>query len=162
MSALTPGLYRATVRGVTDQIVMLGDRTGSGHPMHGDHVAMLPDGLCVVASDRITDARPLIVLDINHVAAEYVIDVLRSKCHLWANKVADQLEAQTKPARIPEPQHVGAKVAAADGGVAHTPSTGPWMRFSTILISNWIDAGGRKRKWDDLIDPILIREGGNL
>ena len=155
---LKPGLYKATVRGVADVTVfvdgstqihtltLVRDRWGNDHSTHSPHL--------------ITDARPLIVLDLEDPAES--VRLLRAETSPWdcVEQIADQIEAQTKPARIPEPKHIGAHVTTVSHDHA-ADETIPWTRFSTILLANWIDDAGRKRKWDDLIDPTLIREGVN-
>ena len=153
VSALEPGLYKATVHGVPDTTVLISTSQGAGFTSE-----VIGEWRTHLRED-ITDARPLIALDLgedpSHV--KYVVDVLRNARHMWTNDAADQIARQTKPARIPEPGHIGASVkAASDDGL---DVVRPWTRFSTILLANWIDADGRKRKWVDLIDPTLIREG---
>jgi predicted XRE-type DNA-binding protein len=116
---LKPGLYRATVRGV-DKIVMVG-RLGDYATTIKDNVLMATWGS---ADQDIADARPLIVLDTNALSARIIADILRDSGYAG---VARQIEAQTKPARIPEPDDIGARVTAGDGGMAHSCSTGPWI-----------------------------------
>lgn len=106
---------------------------------------------------QVTDARPLIVLDLKDFDAGYVIEVLRHPHHLWANRVADQIEAQTKPARIPEPAWgaiVEAHSLGAKGDRLHwVKGSAGWTNLdATGEYLNWIS-------WDCLIDPTLIREG---
>jgi len=97
-------LYRATVRGVADEIVLVGDRTASGHPMHGDHVGQ----------SSLTDARPLTVLDLTEDDARHLVDYLQIAVEEHPDQlgrvgravftaVADQIEAQTKPPKPAEP-----------------------------------------------------------
>ena len=149
MSALAPGLYRATVRGVADQIVIVDD-CGLGHTMAPVAAAGSRHNVC-----DITDARPLIVLDMKGMNPTPILTgFLREVGYDW---LASQISSQTKPARIPEPPRVGVGVMAMSD-VADPGQVRSWTRFSTILLANWIDAEGRKRKWDDLIDPTLIRE----
>jgi hypothetical protein len=72
---------------------------------------------------------------------------------------ADQIEAQTKPARIPEP--------GWDGKVlAHTLNDDTRREFVRHGKSpsdarfNWSDGSGYgSNHWPDLINPTLIREG---
>jgi hypothetical protein len=89
VSALEPGLYRATVRGVEDVILMA----------HEDGTAMtlVPiDGRALHRGNCITDARPLIVLDLEGLDVQTLADVVRVS---WP-ELADAIEAQTKPARM--------------------------------------------------------------
>ena len=146
MSALLPGLYSATVRGVPDQIVMIGDWTSSGHVMHGEHV---------IASD-ITDARPLIVLDL--AAPDRFATLLRSFDDMGDTvftKAAEQIEAQCKPARIPEPGLWGVVSALIAVDRPIVGDLNEWVH----RIDGWHCPIHGHRPWDDLIDPTLIREG---
>ena len=152
---LKPGLYRATVRSVPDQIVMVND-DGNGFTINkigvcGGHVPSL-----------ITDARPLIVLDLADYDAGYVIEVLRHPHHLWANRVADQIEAQTKPARIPEPEP-GEHVTACARPTPDQPEEFLRLRWSKTRDEegwHWVAlATGHVYEWHNLIDPTLVREG---
>ena len=157
MSALKPGLYRATVRGVADVTVIV-DKNGMSH-----HESIGISTHTSVASKEATDARPLIVLDLEYpqIAVRALEMAFRDHTNGDARTIyraiADQIEAQTKPARIPEPKHVGASVSASQAlGLNEAES---WTRFSTILLANWINTSGSKRRWTDLRDPTLIREG---
>lgn len=106
---------------------------------------------------EVTDVRPLVVLDL--VNAEQTIKTLRIKandCGIYQagvlSELADQIEAQTKPKRIPEPGLWGVVEAAANGGAergqfVHTPKFWYCAEFD------------HARGWDALIDPTLIREG---
>ncbi len=62
--------------------------------------------------------------------------------------IADQIEAQTKPPRIPEPQGIGAVVRNGAG-----------LRWVRVHANAWVSEEGVRLAWDDLIDPVLIREG---
>ena len=149
MSALSPGLYRATVRGVPNVIVLI-DENGYGH-----HATIIGDSRHSDPS-RITDVRPLIVLDLEdhgRVNASNLAQVLREDGY---PRLADQLEAQTKPARIPEPMGRGAVVT--DGSEFHFP----WTRFSGSKDQNegnWINEDGLVQQWSKISDPTLISEG---
>jgi len=145
MSALEPGLYRATVRGVPDVIVMVGK--------HGDYARIVNADTTLMAFQDspkdITDARPLIILDTNALSARNIAQILRSSGYAG---VADQIEAQTKPARIPEPMRWGSKVRTAR-------ATYVLLDIAT-LGRRWLDEhDGQLYKWDALADPTLIREG---
>jgi hypothetical protein len=139
VSALKPGLYRATVRGIPgESIVMVGK--------DGYTYSLAPDGearACYVFQD----ARPLIVLDLDYIRFKSyglrdVIGILRRDGH---EDIADQIEAQTKPARIPEPGLWG--VVDSDGvEFVHRP--GGWQ----CPVGGWYS-------WDRLINPALIRDG---
>jgi hypothetical protein len=133
VSALEPGLYRATVRGVADQIVMVNDE-GNGFTINkigvcGGHVPSL-----------ITDARPLIVLDLSDPAK--TVQRLRAVTTKWsyADDIADQIEAQTQ-VRPSEPSDPAVRVKVGGNEWA---KIGPW----------WVcaDMGEVPRQWDYLAD----------
>ena len=143
MSALKPGLYRATVRGVANVTVLI---RATGYGFTPDYIA----GVGSFAPDEITDARPLIVLDTNALSARNIAQILRSSGYAG---IADQIEAQTKPARIPEPLHWGSKVRSSTGRTFVLLDIGSLGR-------RWIDEySGILWAWGDLIDPVLLREG---
>jgi len=148
VSALKPGLYRATVRGVADQIVMLTDA-----PTEDPWVSMLTSTGTVRwrwhEGGRVTDARPLIVLDLEHPAE--TVRHLRAESSPWdcIEEIAAAIEAQTKPARIPEPGLWG--VVEATGN--------RWIRYSLAGYDDWANMLGRQAVWADLIYPTLIRAG---
>ena len=97
--------------------------------------------------DCITDARPLIVLDLN--GERSVTLLARHLRNGYWNDIADQIEAQTKPVRIPEPGLWGVVEA---GGYR-------WVRYSLAGCDDWVDLLGKQNEWDVLIDPTLVREG---
>lgn len=93
---LSPGIYKATVRGVPETTVLIDD--------DGDGVTMTSvNGAHGHNSNDITDAHPLIVLDLDGAEREYVQDLryaanaLRQEhdvhCAFVVN-LADQIEAQ--------------------------------------------------------------------
>jgi len=111
---------------------------------------------------QIADARPLIVLDLEY--PQIAINALEMAFRDHTNgdartiyrSIADQIEAQTKPARIPEPS-TGSRVTATMG-------TGygrfEYLRVRTASMRSWANLGsGHLYTWDALIDPTLIREG---
>jgi len=101
---------------------------------------------------QIADARPLIVLDLEMAFRDHTNGDART----IYRSIADQIEAQTKPARIPEPS-TGSRVTATMG-------TGygrfEYLRVRTASMRSWANLGsGHLYTWDALIDPTLIREG---
>jgi len=145
-------LYRATVRGVADVTVFIDDN-GYGH-----HATVIGDSR---HSDRswITDARPLIVLDLEYpqIAVRALEMAFRDHTNGDARtiyrSIADQIEAQTKPARIPEPEKWGVVYAR----LVNASIWESWLRHPG---EGWHPIrGGVATRWDDLIDPVLIREG---
>ena len=152
MSALEPGLYRATVRGVADVIVLVAE-SGFGHTMEmysGD--GRFPEYFH--GPEKIADAIPLIMLDLDYIRLEnYGLPAVLGALHRDHRtlNIAQQVEAQTKPARIPEPGLWGvveAKVAAVYGPCNWVKDEYGWVSHSGVTV-----------KWDLLIDPILIRAG---
>ena len=148
MTNFKAGLYKATVRGVPDQIVMLTDAD-----QVDPWVSMLTTTSSAVhwrwhEARHIVAARPLIVLDIEF--PREVASLLRR--HNFT-ATAHQIEAQTKPARIEEPGLWGVVEANVLRGPRvkwlHAPAG--WQSIEPVAT--------RVGEWDDLIDPVLIREG---
>lgn len=155
MTALEPGLYKATVRGIPDQTIFV-DGSGTVDTV----TSLLPvgeDRLCYHDLEDLTEVRQLIVLDVEEPAE--CVTLFRGiafhrgpSLHVsLLNTMADQIEEQTKPARIPEPGQWG--VVKATHSPAYAPTfyvnhgSGEWRRPSGFV------------RWDDLIDPTLVREG---
>jgi hypothetical protein len=171
VSALAPGLYRATVRGVADVVVMV-DGNGVGHMAQGRAET---SGYINrhVRPGLITDARPLIVLDLHpsvaNDLAQSMRDVSRSSlltdyAGVLLRKVADQIEAQVKPARIPEPdkgEFVRAHLSGM-GSIVHFEFVRPLS--SPVKPEDpwhWVCTGdGNVYQWDALIDPVLDHDDG--
>lgn len=123
------------------------------------------------ADDRVTDVRPLVVLDLDEGDTRMLPLLLRrlgdreqsesdSPGRLLVTtdalrKVADQIEAQAKPPRIPEPKALGSRVLAAQVGEVEG-SERYWTKFRN---RGWIDTLAHIREWDDLDNPVLIRDG---
>ena len=151
---LKPGLYRANVRGERDVVVLVDD-DGTGFTVKQ------PSGAYLHPGGHVTDARPLIVIEAPEDARDNhfprLVAYLRNGG--W-DLTADQIEAQTKPARIPEPGLWGVVEAyefpdrrGARRTFIHTCSEPDWPWGADGDTNHW--------KWDDLIDPTLIREGVN-
>jgi len=90
--------------------------------------------------------------------ATSVVQVLRQAAYVirdqpteWAilTRLAVTIEAQVKPARIPEPGLWG----VVEAGSAR-------VKYVRWPNGSWRD-GGNSFRWDDLIDPTLICEGAN-
>jgi len=157
VSALEPGLYRATVRGVADQIVML-----TNAETDDPWVSLLAHSTEVRwrrhEHRHISDARPLIVLDLENPAA--VVRSLREATRNGADlpyldQVAASIEAQTRLPRIPAPGLWGVVKASCVFNAARVnylhDDTAPGEAV-------WSSIFGRV-PWSQLIDPILIRDG---
>ena len=165
MSALSPGLYRATVGGEADVIVMVSDdeigltMTAVGTPGLGAH------GL-----DSITDAIPLVVLDLHDwspsrptTASEALrgSSLFRTGNGDYVSDILNQIERQIQPARIPEPGLWGVVEAST---TEHKRCV--FIRDTGGDGASWItpyffprDSTRRAVGWSDLIDPVLVREG---
>ena len=162
MSALEPGLYRATVRGVADVTVLIAD-SGFGHTIKRYATSACSGPDYVHGPEKITDARPLILLDLAYPGD--AVNALKMAARDGTNgdarpiyrAIADQIEAQTKPARIPEPKHIGSLVMASTTG---RDSIGVWTKFSEVGLFQWITPGGVIRQWSNLIDPEPFPFGG--
>lgn len=107
----------------------------------------------------VTDVRPLVVLDLDDprvvwaylcsAAAESALSVrVRNTCKV----IADQIEAQTRPA-IPEPQGRYAVVVDADGEEWVRWSDEWWMRYTDG------DEGWAHREWSELAPVRVLSEG---
>jgi hypothetical protein len=161
MSNHEPGTVAvATVRGVPNVRVFRGEgfwRTAvevGGNVTHHD----FNDGVA-------DDIRPLIVLDLDGYDRERAVTYLRNLAResrdvfdkspsprgKLANLIADQIEQQTKPPRIPEPGLLGVVKA-------HIGAGGPWTL--TRSEYGWVCLDdGTLHDWDSLIDPVLVRPG---
>jgi hypothetical protein len=115
---------------------------------YSDKFGFTPDG-------NVTDVRPLVVLDLDWAeSVPVLIAQLRGAGYVH---IADQIEAQTKPPRIPEPGLWGVVEAAVpeSGG-----SRWPFVHDTDQGSSEWTCVNdGDHYDWDALIDPVLIREG---
>lgn len=114
---------------------------------------------------QVSDIRPLVVLDLPGITGAEVASHLRQKGrpgYCVCDMIADQIEAQTKPPRIPEPGRWGVVEASREGKTLgqkflrkHSGSENggyDWVSFT-------FGARGESFRWDDLINPTLVREG---
>ena len=117
-----------------------------------------------------TDIRPLVVLDLDTIttpeencgipASTEVVKCLNragESAGGWrgtvAMRIADQIEAQVKPPRIPEPGLWGVVREGVDGDT--------YVRESFGTVRQWSRLGGQGLfvTWDEINNPTLIREG---
>ena len=161
MNALAPGLFRATLCGVFDQIVMLTDSSSvapwvSLATQYGGETSRW------FTHKEVIDARPLIVLDINtwfpHRAA-HALDVLKATSPMkdagaaaFLIDILEQITAQEKPARIEEPGLWGVVKASWPDTLGPTCH---WVRDKY----GWTTHGGSTLPWGRLVNPVLIRAG---
>ena len=110
-----------------------------------------------------------VVLDLDGLDRDETLSFLRSAHFAYParkydqqpdhlNRIADAIEAQTKPPRIPEPGW-GALVEA---GVTQHDERLHWQRNNNNwTATRWSCSNPNEydRMWDELIDPVLIREG---
>ena len=168
MSEYKPGTVAvATVRGVPDvQVIRTVDHPDGGKGW----VSATSVGSHYTHTDmQVIDVRPLVVLDPEDAAQPspsfrarnaawlraYAARLREGGFHTAADMhgyIADQIEAQTKPPRIPEPEGVGAVVEASS---RYFPSGATYVRTAH---HRWASPDGFCT-WDDLINPVLIREG---
>lgn len=154
MSEYQPGIVAvATVRGVPNVRVF---RLPEGDWAHaaevpGSDTNMFND---ISEAEQVTDVRPLVVLD---PADEHVAGFLRSAgaSVYYTHDVVRQIEAQTKPPRIPEPGLWGVVEATWEAG------DGKGLRCHWIHNHyGWVsEVHDLTKKWDDLDRPTLVREG---
>lgn len=150
----------ATVRGIEGVRVMR--TTGNGGADFIWLTSEVVGGARYHPADRVTDIRPLVVLDLERSARSLPLTLRRLADREQAEdshpgrllgvtadlrELADQIKAQTKPARIPEPTTPLAEVIA---------STANWPNGRRRLVlgyeDHWVD-GAACYSWDDLIDP---------
>jgi hypothetical protein len=115
------------------------------------------DAFCV---DVPTDVRPLVVLDladpVRTVEALRLAASQATNCRLDVRGIADQIEAQVKPPRIPEPGW-GEKVIAHVKGFETMRQR--WVATKNGRTQEWHSETGHKYHWSDLVDPVLVRDG---
>ena len=81
-----------------------------------------------------------------------VLKDMRRGGGIFADRIANQIEAQTKPPRIPEPG-LGSHVMAGK-------PDGTRAEFVRVGSRHWSEIGnGSGWEWDDLKDPTLVRDG---
>jgi len=149
-------VYRATVWDKTDvTVVYTGpDQWVSMTPVRGDYWHSNGD---------VTGLHPLIVLDLDAIAADYlapldsggVVAALKAGHIGIGKRIADQIAAQITPpkVRMEEPGLLGAVSAKTESNPA-VP-----RRF-VRLAHGWVrENDGTCWDWADIIDPTLIREG---
>ena len=87
------------------------------------------------------------------------VESLRKSPYLSDTRLAEQIEEQTKPPRIPEPG-LWAVVGAATSP-AHNGSVRRFVRHSDLGGKDWVEVGGSNAyRWDLLVDPVtLVRDG---
>ena len=114
--------------------------------------------------ESVTDIRPQVPLDLDGYSGERAVNYLRNLAResrdvmgntpsprgKLALLIADQIEAQTKPKRIPEPGQFGVVEAGGD----HSPGRHKWVRQGDL----WWN-GAAWTTWETLTDPVLVREG---
>lgn len=110
------------------------------------------------SADMVTDIRPLVVLDLSP-HPENVTRLLAQAIEndddlIGLKPMLHQIEAQTKPRRIPEPGW-GEKVKARAGD---DPKPYEWLRYTTNpnVQCQWVSEFCSPRPWPDLIDPEAV------
>ena len=164
MTDYKPGtVAKATVRGAGGVRVT---RYEGGWARIDDPDACWGDGCGFV-----TDVRPLVVLDPKDVPSpsfrarradglrSYAANLRKDGYYSAADVfgyLADQIEAQTKPPRIPEPGKYGVVRASGQGlDNVEWVNEGKWW----VSLDEGISQPRRWAEWRELEDPTLIREG---
>ena len=149
MSEYKPGTVAvATVRGVPNVRIVRGDG-------HWAIAANTDDFIMDRHSDGlVADVRPLVVLDLDEFdraeAAECVRGHRADDCRV-VERIADQIEAQTRPPKPPEPQGLGAVVEDAEGE--------RWVRLDSDMYP-WFAQGSRDfSAWDHIAAVRVLSEG---
>ena len=136
----------ATVRGVPNVRIAFADADDTRYQwfvISGDAADWVPN-------DAITDINPLVV--IHNGDWPSLIRLLRES---GFDSLPDQIEAQTKPPRIPEPGLWGVVEAGCDGLGRRT-----WLHVNENPAGNdWASTDGWHRVWADLENPTLVRPG---
>jgi len=147
VSALEPGLYRATVCGIPDTIVTV---------KPGAYATTYSVGRYNEDQHRdITDARPLIVLDLGspEFAAEIAPQIVACLRREGWGKTADQIAEQTEPAKIEEPPQ-GKRVEA---NLLGFPSWNEYLHIGTLDDEHWVRLkDGNVYAWDLLTNPEVV------
>lgn len=77
--------------------------------------------------------------------------------------IADQIEEQTKPPRIPEPGLWGVVEASLAVGprkrFVHVERKAGTPGYWSGMTAPWLDDNGIAHHWRDLVAPTLVREG---
>ncbi len=150
MSGYQPGdVCIATVRGVKDMRVLRRiDHWVTGVRVGAEYVHLGCD---------VTDIRRLIVLDLDAVVlrngnSDVVTDLRDPESMYAARYISNEIKAQTKPPRIPEPGQWGVVEAS-------TPTVSRRRRFVRDDSLWRSTASGGGYDWDELAHPVLVREG---
>ncbi|HLN78764.1 MAG TPA: hypothetical protein VK204_17095 [Nocardioidaceae bacterium] len=158
------GVYLATVKGVPNVVVIPRPRSSGG--VDGWLSTKRIESAVIFKADSVTDIRQLVVLDPKQVPLSEVMNLdvkgLRSYADSVEHKaafgaanllrhLADQIEAQTKPPRIPEP--------GLWGVVATGMADGSSVDYWTHGHGGWVNERGEHREWPSLDSPTLVREG---
>jgi hypothetical protein len=156
----------ATVRGVPNVRIF----RSQGDWISGDTV----EGAFWADDRDVTDISPLVMLDIADMRGKMVAAPSVNELPTWlrtladanshgkdalgsqaARLLADQIEAQTRPPRIPQPGLWGVVEAGCDGLGRRT-----WLHVNENPAGNdWASTDGWHRVWADLEDPALVRDG---
>jgi hypothetical protein len=160
MSTYEPGQVAvATVRGVPNVRVFHYEYDGVRGWCSDEQV----EGETDHAEYVVTDIRPLVVLDFGtRTDLTSLVRLLRDDNNspldrATSRSIADQIEQQTKPPRIPEPGLWGV-VEAPDGAQYVRIDTAP-ENHSWQLLGEPSAVDERYVRWSDIADPKPIRPG---
>lgn len=98
---------------------------------------------------QLTDVAPLVAINLDVISKNATpADLARDLRECNWPAIADQIEAQTKPPRIPEP---------GLWGVVFVRGRGEFVNVGPGWLS--VDEGGVVREWATLRDPVRLRPG---
>ena len=146
-----------------DHLRQIADRF-EGNTLPGSNACATAADILDLVAEQLENPSPLIVLDLDPMVEPAVIVKHLRRCSehdgfCATTIIADQIEAQTKPARIPEPGWDGKVLAHTERNHVRRE----FVRYGVRPIPthfNWNDSlGNGAQQWGDLIDPELIREG---
>ena len=151
MNAYKPGdVCVATVRGVPNVRVMR-----VTDPFHSWRAEKPCLGAQAASDDEVTDVRPLVVLDPERAPyplvgslREQVEGELTPHTSRW---LLEQIEAQTRPPKPPEPQGLGAVVEDAAGG--------RWVRAALKSGNSWHKPIGTWSRYEHIDVVRVLSEG---
>ena len=153
MTDQKPGIYKAMVRGIPGESIVI---SGKGEMGRANTYTINPEGN-IRACYVVDEARPLLVLDLAGVTSpEGAVDHLRGCSnrdgYCLTKIIADQIEAQIEKPRMSEP----GMWAVVQANTADTHRVKEYVHYpegwSPVLAYHPL-------RWDELTNPTIIRHG---